>query len=193
MPSQKNIDIVASTTEKFEKSQGIYFTKYTGMDVPKITSLRKSFSENSVEFTVIKNTLTKIASKNAGLDGKFDDILSGQIGIAFSEDPVAPARVIKDFKKQNEDDLEILGVYFDGELYGADKYQQLATLPSKVSRIVFSDSLIGTAFFSLLSLLEIVITSLFKSRKPISTRNGTPFISHSLNLNPGDIFSRSSK
>ena len=154
MPSQKNIDIVASTTEKFEKSQGIYFTKYTGMDVPKITSLRKSFSKNSVEFTVIKNTLAKIASKNAGLDGKFDDILSGQVGIAFSEDPVAPARVIKDFKKQNEDDLEILGVYFDGELYGADKYQQLATLPSKEELLGKFVSCLNSPMFKLASTLN---------------------------------------
>ena len=97
MPSQKNIDIVANTAKKFEKSQGIYFTKYTGLDVPKITSLRKAFSQNSVEFNVIKNTLTKLASKNAGLEDKFNDILQGQVGIAFSEDPIAPAKVIKDF------------------------------------------------------------------------------------------------
>jgi len=154
MPSQKNIDIVTSTTEKFEKSQGIYFTKYTGMDVPKITSLRKSFSENSVEFAVIKNTLTRIASKNAGLDGKFDDILRGQVGIAFSEDPVAPARVIKDFKDQNEDDLEILGVYFDGELYGADKYRQLATLPSKEELLGKFVSCLNSPMFKLASTLN---------------------------------------
>ena len=100
MPSQKNIDIVANVTEKIEKSQGIYFTKYTGLGVVKITSLRKSFTQNSVEFNVIKNTLTKLASKNAGLEDKFDDILKGQVGIAFSEDPVAPAKVIKDFNDE---------------------------------------------------------------------------------------------
>ena len=139
MPNQKNIDIVASTTEKIENSQGIYFTRYTGLDVPKITSLRKSFNKNSVDFTVIKNTLVKIASKNAGLEGKFDDILNGQIGIAFSEDPVAPAKVIKSFKDENKDDLEVLGVYFEGELYDADKYQQLAVLKyfSLLSKNVF--------------------------------------------------------
>ena len=65
MPSQKNINIVSSVTEKFEKSKGIYFTKYTGLNVMKITSLRKDFKENSVEYTVIKNTLAKIASKKS--------------------------------------------------------------------------------------------------------------------------------
>ena len=43
MPSQKNIDVVSVATEKFENSSGIYFTKYTGMNVDKMTSLRKAF------------------------------------------------------------------------------------------------------------------------------------------------------
>ena len=154
MPSQKNIDIVAITIEKFEKSQGVYFTNYTGLDVPKITSLRKSFTENSVDFSVIKNTLVKIASKNAGLEGKFDDILSGQVGIAFSEDPVAPAKVIKSFKDENEDDLEVLGVYFEGHLYDADKYQQLAVLPSKEELLGKFVSCLNSPMFKLASTLN---------------------------------------
>ena len=154
MPSQKNIDIVASTTEKIENSEGIYFTKYTGLDVPKITSLRKSFTQNSVDFTVIKNTLVKIASKNAGLEGKFDDILNGQVGIAFSEDPIAPAKVIKNFKDEYKDDLEVLGVYFDGELYDADKYQQLAVLPSKEELLGKFVSCLNSPMFKLASTLN---------------------------------------
>ena len=74
MANQKKIDIVDTATQKFQESSGIYFTKYTGLDVPSITSLRKSFSNNSVQFNVIKNTLTKIAAKNAGFEGKFDDL-----------------------------------------------------------------------------------------------------------------------
>ena len=65
------------------------------------------------------------------MSGKFDELLENQVAIAFSEDPVAPARVIKDFLKENEDSLEVLGVFFDGELYDAGKYKQLASLPSK--------------------------------------------------------------
>ena len=154
MPSQKNIDIVANTAKKFEKSQGIYFTKYTGLDVPKITSLRKAFSQNSVEFNVIKNTLTKLASKNAGLEDKFDNILQGQVGIAFSEDPIAPAKVIKDFNDGNQDALEVLGVYFDGELYNADKYKQLAVLPSKEELLGKFVSCLNSPMFKLASTLN---------------------------------------
>ena len=131
MANQQKIDIVNQAVDGFKNSQGIYFTRYTGMSVPQITELRKAFSSNSVNYKVIKNTLTKIAAKEAGYEGKFDELLENQVAIAFSEDPVAPARVIKDFLKENEDSLEVLGVFFDGELYDAGKYKQLANLPSK--------------------------------------------------------------
>lgn len=131
MANQRKIDIVNQAVDGFKNSQGIYFTRYTGMSVPQITELRKAFSSNSVNYKVIKNTLTKIAAKEAGYEGKFDELLENQVAIAFSEDPVAPARVIKDFLKENEDSIEVLGVFFDGELYDAGKYKQLANLPSK--------------------------------------------------------------
>ena len=131
MANQQKIDIVNQAVDGFKNSQGIYFTRYTGMSVPQITELRKAFSSNSVNYKVIKNTLTKIAAKEAGYEGKFDELLENQVAIAFSEDPVAPAKVIKDFLKENEDSVEVLGVFFDGELYDAGKYKQLANLPSK--------------------------------------------------------------
>ncbi len=132
MPTEQKIDIVKETTERFKKASGVYFTNYSGIDVQTITNLRKSFRENQVEFVVTKNTLTKIAAKEAGYEGLFDEILNGQIGIAYSEeDPTAPARVIKDFKKENKDLLEVLGLLFEGELYPSEKYKELANLPSK--------------------------------------------------------------
>lgn len=154
MPSQKNLNIVAETTQKFEKCKSIYFTKYSGMDVPKLTSLRKSFAQNSVDYSVIKNTLTKIASRNAGHGDVFDQILSGQVGIAFSEDPVSAAKAIKDFKDSNEDCLEILGVFYDGELYDSDKYKQLAVLPSKEELLGKFVSCLNSPMYKLASTLN---------------------------------------
>tara|TARA_Y100001936_G_C15983315_1_gene618025 strand:- start:21 stop:539 length:519 start_codon:yes stop_codon:yes gene_type:complete len=131
MANERKIDIVKDTTEKLKNSSGVYFTKYTGIDVPTITKLRKSFRENDVDYTVTKNTLTKLAAKDAGLEGLFDEILTGQVGIAYSDDPTAPAKVIKSFKKENDDLLEILGLFFDGKLYSSDKYKEFANMPSK--------------------------------------------------------------
>jgi|TARA_B100000530_G_scaffold334864_1_gene285558 large subunit ribosomal protein L10 len=130
MATENKIKIVEVAEQNFKSSPGIYFTNYTGMNVLQATELRKQFREKNVRYTVVKNTLSKIAAKNAGIEG-LDDILLGQIGIAFSdEDPTAPAKVIKDFKKDN-DCLDVVGVYFDGQLFDPDKYKELASLPSK--------------------------------------------------------------
>ena len=117
MPNQIKLKIVEETQKKFENSSGIYFTKYTGLNVKQATNLRKKFKESSVEFVITKNTLTKIAAKNAGFDESIiDSLCNGQIGIAYSEDdPTAPAKVIKDFVKENEDCLEVTGLFIDGE------------------------------------------------------------------------------
>jgi len=130
MSDENKIKIVEAAEERFKNSPGIYFANYTGMNVSQATELRKQFREKNVQFTVVKNTLNKIAAKNAGIEG-IDDILLGQIAIAFSdEDPTAPAKVIKEFKKNN-DCLDIVGVYFDGVLCDPDKYKELANLPTK--------------------------------------------------------------
>ena len=133
MPNENKIKIVKNIEEKFKNSSGLYFTKYTGMNVAQATKLRKSFKENSVEYRVSKNTLTKIAAINAGYDeGEISKFLDGQIGIAYSDsDPTAPAKVIKDFKKDNEDCLDVVGLIFEGEFFEPEKYKQLANLPSK--------------------------------------------------------------
>ena len=68
MPNENKIKIVKNIEEKFKNSSALYFTKYTGMNVAQATKLRKGFRENSVEYKISKNTLTKIAAINAGYD-----------------------------------------------------------------------------------------------------------------------------
>ena len=167
MANQQKIDIVSKTSDRFKKSQGVYFTKYTGMSVPQVTNLRKAFTNNDVDYKVIKNTLVKIAAKEAGLEGKFDDLLTNQVAIAFSEDPVAPARVLKDFLKENKDAVEILGVFFDGELYDSDKYKQLASLPSKEELLGKFVSCLNSPMYKLASTLNSPMTKLVFALKAI--------------------------
>ena len=131
MNKNQKIELVDSISNKFKNSSALYFTKYTGMNVLQANELRAKFKENNVDFVVSKNTLTKLAVEKSGLDKNVSDYLSGQIAIAYAnDDPTAPARVIKDFTKTN-DCLEVVGLFFDGEIYESDKYQQLANLPSK--------------------------------------------------------------
>ena len=116
MPTQIKKEIVEEVQSKIQNSSGVYFANYKGMNVSQVNSLRRDFRNEGVEYKVIKNNLTKIAAKNAGIDG-LDDLLVGQIGIAFSEhDPTAPARVIKKCIK-DKNPLEIKKE-FDKEISG---------------------------------------------------------------------------
>ena len=132
MPNAHKIDSVDQLTKKFESSSGIYFTCYTGMNVVQATELRKQFRESGVDYFVSKNTLTKIAATKAGYEDKLNDFFKGQVGIAYAaSDPTSPARVIKNFKKEYKNTLEVLGLVFEGEIYSADKYKVLSGLPSR--------------------------------------------------------------
>jgi len=131
MPSQKNISTVEKLTDKFKNSSALYFAKYAGVNVEQAAKLRMDFIDNDVDFLVSKNTLSKIAAKNAGYEDLFDNILSGQIAIAYANsDPTSPARVIREFSKDNES-FEVVGLFFDGNLYDPSKYKELANLPTK--------------------------------------------------------------
>jgi len=132
MNKNEKLELVENLSSKFKESSALYFTKYTGMNVAQANELRSMFKKGKVDFLVSKNTLTKIAVEQSGLEkGIFDDYLSGQIAIAYAnEDPTAPAKVIKEFSKENEC-IEVVGLFFDGEIYEASKYKEFASLPSK--------------------------------------------------------------
>ena len=133
MSTPQKTEIINDLTQKFQNSSGIYFTKYSGMNDAQATELRKQFRENEVSYFVSKNTLTKIAANNAGFKNKLDGLLLGQIGIAYvTGDPAAPARVIRNFEKENKNStLEVVGMVFEGDIFSAEKYKELADLPSK--------------------------------------------------------------
>ena len=159
MPTELKSKIIQDACGRIKESSGIYFTNYTGMSVKQATDLRKQFRDSNVEYLVTKNTLMKIAAKDAGFDGTFDEILNGQIATAFSNsDPTSPAKVIKNFKKENKDCLEVVGVFFEGELFDADKYKELADLPSKEELLAKFVGTIGQPMSQLASTLSGAMT-----------------------------------
>ena len=116
------------------------------MNVAQATELRKFFKQNSVEYKVTKNTLTKIAAINAGYDEEnINKLLDGQIAIAYSDsDPTAPAKVIKEFKKEHKNCLDVVGLIFEGEFFEPEKYKQfilmilvIIMVQEKISCVIF--------------------------------------------------------
>ena len=130
MPSQKNIHTLKNLSDKISKAKSIYFTDYLGLNVSDVTSLRKKFFDNNVEYLVVKNTLLKIASDQNKIS-LGDELFSGSTAIAISYDePVAAAKVIKEFLKDH-DLPSIKGVLFEGSYLPASEFDKIASLPSK--------------------------------------------------------------
>ncbi|KHL16342.1 large subunit ribosomal protein L10 [Mumia flava] len=120
---------VAELAEEFRSSNGAVLTEYRGLTVKQLQDLRRSLGEN-VNYAVAKNTLTKIAARDAGVDG-VDDLLNGPTAIAFIKgDPVEVAKSLRDFAKAN-DKLVIKGGFLDGSALDADEIKKLADLESR--------------------------------------------------------------
>lgn len=130
MPNKKNISNVKELTDKLSRAKSIYFTDYLGLNVSDVTSLRKKFFDNNVEYLVVKNTLLKIAS-NQNKINLSDELFSGSTAIAISYDePVLAAKVLKGFLRDH-DLPSIKGVLFEGSYLPASEFEKIANLPSK--------------------------------------------------------------
>jgi len=134
MPTQKKIELVEEYTQRFKDSKSIFLADFSGIDVAETTELRRSFRAANVDYCVLKNTLAKRSFANAGIDG-VEDMLRGMTAFAFTDsDPVAPVKVINDFNKKLPKDrsqLVIKGCIFEGQVFGPEKADALASLPSR--------------------------------------------------------------
>jgi large subunit ribosomal protein L10 len=120
---------VAELTEKLRASNAAVLTEYRGLTVAQLKQLRKSIASNAT-YAVVKNTLTEIAAKDAGIDA-FTGQLSGPTAIAFvTGDPVEAAKGLRDFAKTFPA-LVIKGGVLDGKALSADEVRQLADLESR--------------------------------------------------------------
>ncbi len=120
---------VAELTEKFRSSTAGVLTEYRGLTVAQLKELRRSLGQNA-QYAVVKNTLTAIAAKEAGVDA-FDGQLSGPSAIAFiTGDPVEAAKGLRDFAKANPQ-LVIKGGFLEGKTLDAAEITKLADLESR--------------------------------------------------------------
>ena len=120
---------VAELTKNFENSTAVLLTEYRGLTVAQLKELRNSIRQDA-EYAVVKNTLTKIAARNAGVEG-LDDDLKGPSAIAFVHgDPVAVAKGLRAFAKAHPL-LVIKGGYFDGAALSPAEVNKLADLESR--------------------------------------------------------------
>ena len=135
MPNAKVLEskkaVVEALTGKIKESSAVVFVDYKGISVAQDTNLRKQFREAGVEYSVVKNTLTNFATKNAGYD--FSEILNGTTAMASTTgDPIAPARIVCEFAKKNKlKTLTIKGGIVEGSVLSAAQLNGFGELPSK--------------------------------------------------------------
>lgn len=127
--------VVAQLKEQLESAKGVVLTSYKGLTVAQDTELRRELREAGVSYHVVKNTMLRIAAKEAGIEG-IEEHLEGTTAFAFStEDAVAPAKVICGFIKKNKlEDAEVLTVkvgMVEGKVIGVVEVKALAALPSR--------------------------------------------------------------
>ncbi len=120
---------VADLVTSFQESAGAVLTEYRGLTVKQLQDLRRSLGENAT-YAVVKNTLTQLAAKQAGVDID-DDLLTGPTAVAFiNGDVVEAAKGLRDFAKANPT-LVIKGGYLDGKMLDAQEVAKLADLESR--------------------------------------------------------------
>ena len=134
--------VIDEITDVAKNSASFILFDYRGLTAEEVTELRRNLRENGAQYKVWKNTLTKRAMD--GLNFNLDDCLNGPSAMAYSDDSVAPIKVLSDFAKEHKA-LEIKGGIVDGEVASLDTIKQLATLPSREGLLtMLASGLIGT-------------------------------------------------
>ena len=120
--------LVTELTTKIKGAKALYYTDFTGLNVKRMTDLRRKLKKAGVEFVVIKNTLALRSVNESGLVGAR---LKGPTGLIISKDPVSAAKIVTDFAKENEQRPAVKGGMLDGVSIDEAQVKKLASMPSR--------------------------------------------------------------
>lgn len=165
MSTPKKVQIVEDITAKIKDSSAVYFSDYLGLNVAQVNDLRSRLFKENVNMQVVKNTLILVALNNAGYDVSKKDFLTGSTALVYSDDPVAPAKILTSFKKEMKDlaKPDVKALIFEGEFCDKSKVEKIAELPSR-------DELLSTLLATLSSPMQKVLGCL---QSPLRDLAGT--------------------
>jgi large subunit ribosomal protein L10 len=150
---QEKVDVVKELTEKIKAAKAIVLADYRGLTVEQDTELRNALRKAGVEYKVVKNTLTRFAAKENGLDG-LDSFLNGPTAMAVStSDLIAPAKVLAEYAKKYEK-LELKVGVVEGKIINVNEIKALAELPPRevlISRVLAGFNAPITGFVNVLN------------------------------------------
>jgi large subunit ribosomal protein L10 len=120
--------LVTELTDKIKSAKALYYTDFTGLNVKRMTELRRRFRKAGVEYVVIKNTLALRAINESGLTGAR---LRGPTGVVVSKDPIAAAKLLSDFAREHDQKPTVKGGMLDGAAIDEAQVKKLASMPSR--------------------------------------------------------------
>ena len=123
--------IVAALAERIKNAQSGILVDYKGITVAEDTELRAALRKEEVEYSVVKNTLTRKALDQLGMS-ELDSVLEGTTSLATSEsDPIAPFRLVSEYSKKLNERFNIKAAFLEGKILSAQEIADLSTLTSK--------------------------------------------------------------
>ena len=138
---QKQV-VIDEIKEKFNNASSVVLFDPRGLNVSEVTELRRALRESGSDYKVYKNTLTKRAIADS--DYKLDEYLEGPTAISFSEDELAPVKVISDFAKKHEN-LQLKAGIVEGKVATLEELKSYASIPSREGLLtMLAGGLIGT-------------------------------------------------
>lgn len=149
MPSEKILSekqaFVAALREKMMNSIAGVVVEYKGISVADDTKLRAELRAAGVEYSVVKNTMLRLAVKDSDLAG-ISEVLTGSTAIAISkEDPIAAARILNKFAEASKSGFALKGGYMEGKVMDVDSVNAIAKLPDREGMLsMFAGALTGT-------------------------------------------------
>ena len=120
--------LVTELREKITGAKALYYTDFTGLNVKRMTELRRRLRRAGVDYVVIKNTLALRAVNESGLTGTR---LKGPTGVVVAKDAVAAAKLLADFAKENDQKPAVKGGMLEGVSIDEAQVKKLASMPSR--------------------------------------------------------------
>ena len=128
MKREEKQQLVSELSDKIKGAKALYYTDFTGLNVKRMTELRRRFRKAGVDYVVIKNTLAARAVSDVGLDA---ERLRGPTGVVLGADPVVAAKVLADFAREFDKKPSVKGGLLEGRSIDAEQVVRLATLPPR--------------------------------------------------------------
>ena len=148
--------LVVELKEKIGGAQALYYTDFTGLNVKRMTELRRRLRKANVEYVVIKNTLALRAVNESGLVG---ERLKGPTGLVMAKDAVGAAKVLTDFAKENDQRPAVKGGMLDGTSIDAAQVKRLAAMPSREQMLAELGAGLQSPLSAMLGVMNSLLTN----------------------------------